>query len=171
MTICSPFTLGNATASYSNGVFGGLNRLLAGALVAGALFVLPSTALADGCGGGPSAENVYKECLQTGGGGKPTSGSHTGGGTQGSAHASVPVSKQTAKKLKRAGDDGTSLAKLMHTADTARLLQSHSPTGEPTAIGSAFDLGSGPTVLLIVLAGTAILLLGATGFRYTRHRH
>jgi hypothetical protein len=161
-------------------VFGGLNRLLAAALVAGAFLAAPSLALADGCGGGPSAQNVYTECLQTGGGGKPTS-SHANGGGHGSTGSirstgstsapSAPVSKQTAKALKKAGSDGKTISALVRGYGSARLLQgSHSPTGEPTAIGSAFDLGSGPTVLLILLAGTAVLLLGATGFRYTRHR-
>lgn len=155
-------------------MFGGLNRLLVAAVVAGAILVVPATALADGCGGGPSAENVYKECLKTGGGGRPTSGTHSGGGAGSSrgsiGSAAVPISKQTAEALKRAGKDGKSLAHLVHTAGPVRFLQSHA-AGAPTAVGSAFDLGSGPTLLLIVLAGTAVLLLGATGFRYTRQRH
>jgi hypothetical protein len=169
-------------ASYSNGVFGGLNRLLAFAAVAGALLVLPlavpATALAD-CNGGVSAVNVYSECGQTGGGGKSTKSggrSHTTGGTQTSggstsSTAVVHVSKTTAKKLKKAGKDGKSLKHLVNFYGTApRVLQSSSaPTSEPTAVGSAFDLGSGPTALLIVLAGTAILLLGVSGFRVARH--
>jgi hypothetical protein len=153
-------------------VFGGLTRLLAAAVVVGAVLIVPSAALADGCGGGPSAQNVYTECLPSGGGGKPTSSGHKNGGTQRSTGVtSVPVPKQTAKALKKAGDDGKSLSELLRGYGSVRLLQSsHSPTSEPTAIGSAFDLGSGPTVLLIVLAGTAVLLLAATGFRFARHR-
>lgn len=161
-------------------MFGGLNRLLASALVAGAVLVLPSTALAD-CGGGPSAEHVYTECLSSGGGGKHTtgpgnptsgtqaSGTHTSGG---SGSTSVPLSKQTTKKLQKAGTDGQSLKDLVDGYGGARLLQSSSSGAatEPTAVGSAFDLGSGPTVLLIGLAGSAILLLGATGFRSVRQR-
>jgi hypothetical protein len=155
-------------------VLGGLNRLLASALVAGVVLVLPPAAMAD-CGGKPSAVNVYKECLPSGGGGKPTSGhptsgTHTSGGTTGST--SAPISKQTAKKLKKAGKDGRSLSNLVNAYGGARLLQSSSsaPATEPTAVGSAFDLGSGPTALLIVLAGTAVLLLAATGFRGVRQR-
>ena len=137
--------------------------------------MLPSAALAD-CGGNPSAVNVYKECLSSGGGGKPTSGSHSTTGTHPSGEStgstspgstSGVISKQTAKALKKAGADGRSLANLVNAAGGARLLQSSSSGAatEPTAVGSAFDLGSGPTALLIVLAGTAILLLIATGYR------
>jgi hypothetical protein len=164
-------------ASYSNGVFGGLNRLLAFAAVAGALLALPPAALAD-CNGGVSAVNVYTECQQTGGGGKSTSGgSHTSGGKQTSSGPTssttvVHVSKTTAKKLKKAGKDGRSLKNLVNSYGSApRMLQSSSASAsEPTAVGSAFDLGSGPTALLIVLAGTAVLLLGVSGFRVARRR-
>jgi hypothetical protein len=40
----------------------------------------------------------------------------------------------------------------------------------PSAIGSAFDLGSGPTALLVVLAATAFLLLAGTTVRGVRQR-
>jgi len=148
---------------------------LVAAGVAGAVLIVPPAALADGCGGGPSAQNVYTECFPNGGGGKPTSSGHkSGGNSRGGTQSStaVPVPKRTAKALKKAGNDGNSLYRLVRGYGSVRLLQaSHSPTSEPTAIGSAFDLGSGPTVLLIMLAGTAVLLLAATGFRFTRHRH
>jgi len=152
-------------------VFGGLNRLLAAAVVAGVVLVLPPAALAD-CGGNPSAVNVYKECLSSGGGGKATKGSTSGGSTASTGSTSAPVSKQTQKALKKAGEDGKSLSNLVSTYGVARHLQSvDSASGtEPTAVGSAFDLGSGPTALLIVLAGTAILLLAATGYRGVRQR-
>jgi hypothetical protein len=171
-------------ASYSNGVFGGLNRLLASAVAAGALLALPlalpSTALA--CNNGVSAVNVYKECVPSGSGGKASGGggggggSHTAGGTQTSGGSTSPttsvhVSKQTAKALKEAGKDGQSLKHLVKVFGGARLLQSSSaPAGEPTAVGSAFDLGAGPTALLIVLASTAVLMLAATGVRGVRQR-
>jgi len=156
-------------------VFRGLNRLLASALVAGVVLALPPAAIAD-CGGKPSAVNVYKECLPSGGGGKPTSASHPTSGTHTSggstSSTSVPISKHTAKKLEKAGKDGRSLSNLVNAYGGARLLQSSSSASEaaPTAVGSAFDLGSGPTALLIVLASTAVLLLAATGFRGVRQR-
>jgi hypothetical protein len=147
-------------------VFGGLNRLLVAALAAGVVLVAPPAAFA--CNSGVSAINVYKECVPSGGGGKA-------GGSPTQTHSSTPahISPQTARKLKKAGQDGKSIAALIKGYGASRFLQSHSSgsTATPTAIGSAFDLGSGPTVLLIVLAGTAVLLLGGSGLRVRRHRH
>ena len=132
-------------------MFGGLNRLLVAALVAGAFFVAPSAALA--CTGGPSAENVYKECLPNGGGGA------------GSGQGSTPISNQTAKVLAQAGKDSRALAALVkHSPNQLESTPQESET-TPSAVGSAFDLGSGPTALLIALAVTAVLLLAATGMR------
>jgi len=123
------------------------------------VLVAPSAAFA--CNGGPSAVNVYKECLPSGGGSKPTSGSSTG--------STLPVSKRTARALAHAGKDKRLLSNLVRNPDlgASRELQSHSAASAeaPSALGSAFDLGSGPTALLAVLAGTAVLLLGAGGWR------
>jgi hypothetical protein len=144
-------------------VFGGLNRLIATALVAGAVLVAPSAALA--CNGGPSAVNVYKECLPSGSGSKPTSG--------GGAGSTLPVSKETARALAHAGKDRHLLSRLVRNSGlgASRELQSGAgSTKAPSALGSAFDLGSGPTALLAVLAATAVLLLGASGVRGWRHR-
>jgi hypothetical protein len=162
-------------------VFGGLNRTLAATVVGGVvLVVMPHVALADGCGGGPSAVNVYSECLGSGGGGKATH--HAGSGTSTHSDAntsggstsstSAPVSQQTSKALKKAGQDGKSLRQLVKGYGGARFLQSSSSGSatEPTAVGSAFDVGSGPTALLVVLAATAALLLGASAFRGIRQR-
>lgn len=144
-------------------MFGGLNRLLAAAVVAGAVLVAPSAALA--CNGGPSAQNVYKECLPNGGGSKPTSAG-------GKGSTSLPISKQTSRALAKAGKDKRFLHNLVTNPGlgASRELASHSLSSAkaPSALGSAFDLGSGPTALLAVLAGTAVLLLGAGGFRSWR---
>ena len=155
-------------------MFRGLNRLLVFVFLAGAVLVLPAPALAD-CSGKPSAVNVYKECLSSGGGGKATGGSHSTSGTHTSSGSTgstpAPISKQTAKALQKAGNDRRSLSKLVKVSGGPRLLQSSSAAAaEPTAVGSAFDLGSGPTALLIVLASTAVLLLAATGYRGVRQR-
>lgn len=129
---------------------------------------MPPAALA--CNTGVSAVNVYSECLQGGGGGKPTGGGSANGGTN-AGRTSTPISKQTQKTLNKAGTDQQSLKNLVTDIGPVRHLQSHSSTAKtPTAIGSAFDLGSGPTVLLIVLAGTAVILFAAGGFRSVRHR-
>jgi hypothetical protein len=152
-------------------MFGGLNRLLAAAVLAVAVLVVPPAALASGCGGGPSAVQVYKECVPNGGGGKSTGGS-TGGPTSGGQTSST-ISPQAATALAKAGADGKSLKKLIRAYGLRRVLEgshANAAAAEPTAIGSAFDLGSGPTVLLIVLAGTAVLLLAAGGYRGVRHR-
>jgi hypothetical protein len=165
---CSPFTLIQAKARYSIGVFGGLNRLLVAALVAGVFFVAPSAAFA--CGGDPSAVNVYTPCVPTGGGGK------SGGGTSahGGPSTSAAISPRAALALKRAGKDRRVLASLVKGYGVRRPLEnnaSSSTAGGPTALGSALDLASGPTALLIVLAGTALLLLGGSGMRSWRSRH
>ena len=135
-------------------------------------------ALAGGCNGGPSAQNVYTECLGSGGGGKSTShsgGSSTSGGADtggGSQSTPVPISHQTKIALAKAGADGKSLTNLVKGYGGARILQStgSGAATEPSAVGSAFDLGSGPTALLIVLAGTAVLLLAASGVSVARKR-
>ncbi len=153
-------------------MFGGLNRLLAAAAVAAVVLVVPPAALASGCNGGPSAQQVYKECLPNGAGGKSTGGGN--GGTPTGGQGTTPaVSPQLATALKKAGKDGKSLKKLVNAYGIRRVLQSShaAETSEPTAIGSAFDLGSGPTALLIILAGTAVLLLGGSGMRAWRSRH
>jgi len=154
-------------------VLGGLRRLVLAAIIAGAVLWAPTTAFA--CSGSASAVNVYKECVPTGGGSKPTSGGKSGGqGTSSNGSAQPTVSPQAAKALKHAGNDRRRLAHLLRAYGTTRLPAPSSSTTaatEPTALGSAFDLGSGPTALLIVLAGTAVLLLGGSGVRVWRHRH
>jgi hypothetical protein len=151
-------------------MFRGLNGLLGAGLVAGAFLVAPSGALA-GCGGGPSAEHVYKECVPTGGGGTATSG-----GTQSSDPTSVPSpsSSPMGQTLKGAGKDRRVLASLGKAYGIQQHLAAPDTSGaatSPTALGSAFDLGSGPTLLLVVLAGTAVLILTGSGMRLWRRAH
>jgi hypothetical protein len=150
-------------------MFGGANRLLvAAAVVAGAVLVAPAAALACSSGG-PSAENVYKECAlpNGGGGGNPTGPAVTQGGH------SNPVSNRTLQALDQTGKDKAVLSAMLKGYGLNRHLQAAhaADAGEPSALGSAFDLGSGPTALLIALAGTAALLLGGSGWRVWRSRH
>ena len=150
-------------------MLGGLRRLVLAALVAGAVLWAPTGALA--CSGGTSAVNVYKECIPTGSGSKPTSSNKATSSTKSSQPA---VSTQTAKALKHTAKKERRRLALVLDYGTSRLPNPSSPTAaatEPTALGSAFDLGSGPTALLIVLAGTAVLLLAGSGLRVWRHRH
>lgn len=154
-------------------MFGGLNRLLATALVAGAalaaVLVGPSAALA--CNGSTSAENVYSPCLPSGGGGNGSGHSTTG---PSSGPTTTPhLSSQTTKALSNAGKDKKDLKRVLKTYSIRRRLQvSHASSGAaPSAVGSAFDLGSGPTALLVVLVGTAVLLLVGSGVRGWRRTH
>lgn len=116
--------------------------------------------------------NVYKECFPTGGGGKPTGGGTSKTGGPGSTSPAVVIPSKTAKAIKKTGEDSKTFSTLVRSYGPPRSLQSsHSePAAAPSAIGSAFDLGSGPTALLIVLAGTAFLLLGGSGMRVWRGR-
>lgn len=154
-------------------MLGGLRRLFFAVIVASAVLWSPTAAFA--CGGGPSAENVYKECVPTGSGSKPaSSGTHNSGSGANSGSTQPAVSAQTAKALRHTSKQNRRrLAHLLGDYGTTRLNAPNTPTAatEPSALGSAFDLGSGPTALLIVLAGTAVLLLGGSGVRVWRQRH
>ena len=151
-------------------MFGGLRLLVPAAIVAAVAFAFPTAAFA--CSGGPSAVNVYTECVPTGSGGKHAGGS---GGTSSKATVSVPIPKPAARALAHARGDKRILYRLVTNPNmgATRAIEpsSAAPATAPSAIGSAFDLGSGPTALLAVLAGTAVLLLGASGWRGWRRWH
>ena len=155
-------------------MFGGLNRLLLATIVAGGVLtvVLAGPALAASCGSGTSASQVYKECLQNGGGGKSGGNSSTSTTNTNSnpGSSATHVSTKTQNALNHAGDDKAALAALLKTAGLRRHLASEGDSTTPTAVGSAFDLSSGPTALLIVLAGTALLLVAGSGMRVWRTR-
>jgi hypothetical protein len=143
-------------------VFRGLNRLLVAALVVGVFFVAPSAALA--CGGGPSAKNVYSECV-------PGAGGHSGTGGHSGGPGSTPISPKTAKAIKHAGKNSRALSAWVRRSAPTALESSSQESATPSAVGSAFDLGSAPTALLLALAGTAMLLLAASGVRGWRRSH
>lgn len=153
-------------------MFGGLNRLLMATAVAGVALatVLAAPTVALACNNSTSAENVYKECLPSGGGGGTSSGkTHQGGGP---GSTSIPNTGQTKKAVKHAGKYSRQLALVESTRpkDLLRSNPSSSFATEPSAVGSAFDLGSGPGAFLIALAGAALLLVGGSGLRVWRHR-
>jgi hypothetical protein len=103
------------------------------------------------------------ECLQDGGGSNPTN----------STPSTTPVTgipSSTARVLAHAGHEKALLSKLVGSSAPSNL-HSSGPATSPSAIGSAFDIGSGPTALLAILAGTAIVLLGGSGLHYWRRRH
>jgi hypothetical protein len=147
-------------------VLGGLRRLLPAAIVVGIALAAPGGAFA--CGGGPSAVHVYTECVQNAGGNNPT----TGGQQAGQGSTPVTVSPQTAHALSKGGRDSRVLAAIVKNPGYGEPnLKSGDAGSQPSALGSAFDLGSGPTALLLALAATALLLLGGSGFRFWRQRH
>jgi hypothetical protein len=153
-------------------VFGRLNRLLVVTAVTGVAMAValagPSAALA--CNGSTSAENVYKECLPSGGGGGKSSGGPSHKIRPGSS--SVPISGRAAQAVAHAGKDRRTLA-LVESTRPKDLLESNpssSFASEPSAVGSAFDLGSGPGAFLLALLGAALLLVGGSGLRVWRHR-
>jgi hypothetical protein len=115
--------------------------------------------------------NVYSECLPSGSGKHSSTGKSTS-----STQAPIPVPKAAARVLAHAGRDKRILHQLV-TNPGLGATRSFGPSSSgaasaPSALGSAFDLGSGPTALLAVLAGTAVLLLAASGLRgWRRWRH
>jgi hypothetical protein len=131
------------------------------ALVAGIAFAAPSAALAD-CGGGPSAQHVYSECVPGGSGGKPTKPTTKGPGPT--------ISHQAANAIKKAGKDRRVLSAFARSSGRKFLDEPVAGSvSEPSGWSSALDLGSGPIALLAILAGAALALLTATGVRRWRH--
>ena len=111
--------------------------------------------------------NVYTECIQSAGGSKPTA--HQAG----PATKPLPVTKKTSQAIQKSGGkDSRMLAAIVKNRGYSEpnLASSGAAGSEPSALGSAFDLGSGPTILLASLAATALLLLGGSGFRFWRQR-
>jgi hypothetical protein len=113
--------------------------------------------------GGVSAVNVAKECV-------PSGGAETHGqwwqflDGRNSGSTSTPISQQTQNALKHAGTDGPSPSNLVKGCGRRACSSRLTPGGLLTAVGSAFDLGSGPTVVLIVLAARQSSC-SASGFR------
>ena len=130
------------------------------AVFVAAAFVVPSAANAD-CGGGPSAQNVYSECVPGGSGGKKSTAPPS------SAHSKPPaVSNRVAMAISKAGRDSRKLQAFVDGGK--RVLPPTGPASEsaaPSVLGSAFDLGSGPLALLAVLVATAVAFLTATVLR------
>lgn len=110
---------------------------------------------------------MYVECVPSGGGSKPT---HHSGSSEPSTTPVTAVPSKAARLLAHAGHDKALLSTWAGSPAPSNLKSTGAAT-EPSAIGSAFDLGSGPTALLLILAGTAVVLLGGSGLRFWRRRH
>lgn len=140
------------------------------AVAAAVVLVLltPVSALACG-GGGTSASQIYRECLPNASGGKSQGPgpSNSGGGTN-PAPVSSPIAKAFAHSHASKAQQQllTGLVRNPGFGKT-RFLQNR-PTGNvaaPSTLDAAFDVGPGPVVLIALLAGSAVLLLAATGWR------
>jgi len=146
------------------------------AVVAIAALVGPAAALADnGCSG--SATSIYSECQPTATGSSHPKKHHSTPATQ--PTTTIPYVPQTTVPQ-------TVVPRVKHvkkhvrkhqTAPTKRVkhhrirpVLASSPTKE-SSLGSAFDLGAGPTLLFALLVGTVLLLVGTGGVRTWRNRH
>lgn len=172
---CSSFVIplaASSTGEYSSAMPAGL-RHVAGVATA-AFFIalaLPAAALAgNGHKCNASACRVYVEpALPKAGGSGPGQQNPTGGSGTGSTQTKTP--SNVSRVLAQAGSDQGALKNLV-AADTG-LGQGSSEAGDngsPSALGAAFDLGSGPTILLAILLATVVALGAHGGLRSWRRR-
>lgn len=133
------------------------------------VLALPSGALASGgskCKA--SACQVYTEGAgKANGQGQDVSGPTT---TQ-----PVHVPSKTSRLLARAGKDKAALRAIAsmpgYGAKRGLLATGAAPSvGAPSALGAAFDLGTGPTILLVILLATAVAAAARGGVRSWHRR-
>lgn len=129
------------------------------------LVAAPTAAFAGGGGKcNASACKVYTEGPPTAGGGGPAPTSTSGG-----AEPTVPIAKQSSRALAKAGSDKQALSNIISNpayGATRGLTKSGADAvPAPSALGAAFDLGSGPTALLVILLATAVGLAAQGGIR------
>jgi hypothetical protein len=154
---------------------------LAGVLTTAAL-VGPSAALA--CDHSGSAVSIYTNCTETASGGhkpkppvkhtQPPASSHQTQTTTYWTPPPVKVSHKAQHALKNAGRDKKVLKHIV-THDLAgskplKPILASAPLHE-SSLGSAVDLGAGPTIFFALLLGTVLVLLGSGGVRAWRNRH
>lgn len=153
-------------------------RHLLGAGVATALALsLPAAALAappskkhHGQPSLPPATQVYVEQVPTATGGQSVGSTSTGGG-----NSSVPLSNTAQRALQSSGGKDKSTLKALATDPSlgARDNLVGAPVfavKAPSALGAAFDLGSGPTALLVLLVVSAGLLALGGSLHFLRRR-
>lgn len=157
-------------------------------VVAVAALVGPSAAFA--CDGSGSAVSIYTECVPNAKGGThPTSGKHSTKPSHPSAPSQptqtttyvvitpppVKVSHRTSHAIAHSGKDKKVLKNIVRNpglVDSTRLkpILASAPVHE-SGLGSAVDLGAGPTIFFALLLGTVLVLLGTGGVRSWRNRH
>src|SRR5205823_1714132 len=91
---------------------------------------------------------------------QPSTGSHSSGGQP----TNVTPSKLR-QVLSQAGPDRGPLGRLLQASPRGVARGSTGTVAAPSALGAAFDLGSGPTVLLAILLATAVALAAYGGLR------
>lgn len=87
--------------------------------------------------------------------------------------AQVKVSHKTKRALAHSGKDKKALTNLINPnyVDTTHLHTVLASSPSNASLSSTFDLGSGPIILLVLLAGSVLSLLGTGGVRAWRGRH
>jgi hypothetical protein len=166
--------------------------LVLGAVVLIATLVGPTVALADNCGDG-SATSIYTECLPTANGKpkhhQPTHKTPPANTTTQPTYtytyttpvtptAPQHVTQKPKHRHRHHHHPRHHTLPVSHFIRTPGFLVPHqidtvltsSPTGAAT-VGSEFDLGSGPTILLALLLGSVLALVGTGGVRSWRNRH
>lgn len=141
----------------------GLRRVLpAAAAVLLIALVLPAGAFADGGGKcSASACKVYNEQDVPNAGGKqqPPTGPNTSVGN------TTHVPGKLARVLQHAGKDTGPLKRILNDSGIGSLRTAPGAGGSPSILGAAFDLGTGPMVLLVLLLGTAVGLAARGSIR------
>jgi hypothetical protein len=134
----------------------GLRRVLpAAAAVFCIALALPVGALADGGGKcTASACKVYHEQDVPSAGRKQQPPPATGPSTNGGNTTHVP--SKLSRVLQQAGRDRGPLKHLLTDAGIGNLQSGPASAASPSLLGAAFDLGTGPMVLLVLLLGTAV---------------
>lgn len=132
----------------------GARRVLpAVAAVVCVALAVPAGAFADKCNA--SACKVYHEQDVPNAGRKqqspPPTGPNTGGGP-------THIPTKLSRVLQHAGKDKGPLKNLLTDAGLGDLRTPAAAAGSPSALGAAFDLGTGPLVLLAILIATAVAL-------------
>ncbi len=106
-----------------------------------------------------------------GSGPKPPQQSSSGPATSGGKHQTpAPTPGKSARALAQAGTERSALKNLLGDAGLGNPGSGTASVASPSALGAAFDLGSGPTVLLAILLATMLALAGHTGLRSWRRR-
>jgi hypothetical protein len=132
----------------------------------------PAAAMAVG-GGNCSACKVYHEGSVPKVGGKHLQHQHpTGSTTTKSSGGKKPqVPKKVARVLAGVGTDKGALSGILHDSGLGTVRAGPGSVTAPSALGAAFDLGSGPTMLLAILVASALgfaIFGGVRGWRRRR---